>query len=211
MPSSSYCLSAYAAGTLPEAFNLVVASHISICDDARARLESLEVLGGALLEACEPVEMSYGSFEATMRLISERPKEPIKASIRRECDVLPAPLAGYVGGDIGAVKWTPIGMGARQSILKTEGSANVRLLHIPAGSELPDHGHHGTELTLVLKGAFIDGEERFARGDLEIAGEDLEHTPIADVGEDCICLAASDAKLKFSGLLPRLAQPFLRI
>ena len=36
-------------------------------------------------------------------------------------------------------------------------------------------------------------------------------TPVAEEGEDCICLAATDAPLKFNALLPRIAQPFLRI
>ena len=102
-------------------------------------------------------------------------------------------------------------LGAKQAILKSSGDADVRLLYIPAGSELPDHGHHGQELTLVLQGAFIDGDDRFARGDLEVADEDLEHTPVADIGEDRICLAATNAPLKFKGIAPRLAQPFLRI
>ena len=204
-------LAAYAAGNLAEAFNLVVASHVALCDDARARLETFEVLGGAVLETTAPAEMSYGSFEATMRLISERPKQAIKAKAMPSCDILPGPLRDYVGGDIGSVKWSPLGMGVRQSILQSSKDASVRLLHIPAGAELPDHGHEGTELTLVLQGAFIDGPDRFARGDIEIADEDLEHTPVADVGEDCICLAATDARLKFTSLLPRIAQPFLRI
>ena len=34
---------------------------------------------------------------------------------------------------------------------------------------------------------------------------------IAEAGADCICLAATDAPLRFRGVLPRLAQPFLRI
>ena len=44
---------------------------------------------------------------------------------------------------------------------------------------------------------------------IEIADEDLNHTPIADVGEDCICLAATDARLRFNKLIPRMAQPFI--
>jgi putative transcriptional regulator len=84
-------------------------------------------------------------------------------------------------------------------------------LHIPAGSAVPDHGHRGTELTLVLQGAFSDEFDRFGVGDLEIATEEDEHTPVAEAGLDCICLAATDAPLKFNGLIQRLAQPFLRI
>jgi putative transcriptional regulator len=67
------------------------------------------------------------------------------------------------------------------------------------------------EMTLVLKGAFRDELARFGRGDVEIANEDLEHTPVAEEGEDCICLAATDAPLKFNALIPRIAQPFIGI
>jgi len=109
------------------------------------------------------------------------------------------------------VRWRPVGMGVRQAILTTAKGATARLLYIPAGTAVPDHGHRGTELTLVLKGAFRDQTDHFGPGDVEVANEDLEHTPVADIGEDCICLAATDAPLRFSGMLPRIAQPFLKI
>jgi putative transcriptional regulator len=64
---------------------------------------------------------------------------------------------------------------------------------------------------LVLQGAFRDESDRFGPGDVEVACEDMQHTPIAEDGPPCICLAATDAPLRFSGLLPRLAQPFFRI
>ena len=102
-------------------------------------------------------------------------------------------------------------MGVKQSILPTAPGATARLLYIPAGTAVPDHGHNGTEVTLVLKGAFEDEDGRFARGDVEVATEELNHTPVADISEDCICLAVTDAPLRFKGLLPRLAQPFLKI
>ena len=105
----------------------------------------------------------------------------------------------------------PLGMGVRHAVLPTEKGASARLLLIPAGQEMPDHGHGGTELTLVLKGAFLDGDERFCPGDVEIADQGTKHTPMADASGDCICLVAADARLRFTGLIPRLAQPFLRI
>jgi putative transcriptional regulator len=207
-------LTAYAAGELPEAFNVVVASHVTLCDEARVRLETAEAVGGVVLENLDGVEMPQGSFEATMQMISEQADDTIRtepAPAAPKCDVLPAPLIDYVGGSLEQVRWRSLGMGAKQAILKTTNDATVRLLYIPAGCEMPDHGHDGLEMTLVLQGAVLDGGERFARGDVEIADEDLEHTPVADIGEDCICLVASDAPLKFRGLLPRIAQPFFRI
>lgn len=201
---------AYSAGTLPEAFALVVATHISMCDACRAELDSCDAVGGILVEDIETAELSSDSLQATMALIAQNNAELDNAP-RRAKGTLPSPLQDYVGGDLDAIKWRSIGMGVKQAILPTSSQATARLLFIPSGSAVPDHGHNGTELTLVLQGAFHDETDRFARGDVEIADEDLQHTPIADFGEDCICLAATDAPLKFNALIPRLAQRFLKI
>ncbi|WP_171177272.1 ChrR family anti-sigma-E factor [Ruegeria sp. HKCCD8929] len=203
-------LMAYSAGTLPEAFNLMVATHLSLCDECRAQAESYDAVGGSLLEdQAEAHVMSDGAFEATLALIAEN-KAP-ETTKRPPCSVLPAPLQEYVGGGVEAIRWKSIGMGVRQAILPTSREASARLLFIPAGAAVPDHGHRGIELTMVLQGAFSDEVDHFARGDVEIADQDLEHTPVADVGEDCICFAVTDAPLRFTSLIPRLVQPFLRI
>jgi len=204
-------LMAYSAGTLPEAFNLIVAAHVSMCDECRARLASFDSVGGALLQDTAAEPLSDTSFAETMRLISSgaMPLQTMPQPARTS--VLPAPVRDYVGGDLDKVKWQPIGMGVKQSILPTSKDASIRLLYIPAGTAVPDHGHRGMELTLVLQGAFVDETDRFGPGDIEIADEDLTHTPIADIGEDCICLAATDAPLRFNKLIPRIAQPFFRI
>lgn len=202
----------YASGTLPEAFNLVVATHVSLCVECRARLAAFETLGGSVLDGGESVGMSEGSLEATMRLIAGGPKDPLPdVPAPRRQGIFPAPLAEYTGGGPDAVRWRSVGMGVKQAILPTSKDATVRLLYIPGGAAMPDHGHRGMELTLVLQGAFRDETARFGPGDVEIADERMEHTPIAEEGEACICLAATDARLKFSALLPRLAQPFFRI
>ncbi len=203
-------LMAYAAGALPEAFDLMVATHLSLCDHCRARCESFEAVGGQVLEdQGGSVAMSPESLAATMALIAQG--APASKPDHSPCRVLPSPLRDYVGGDVHSIRWKPIGMGVKQAILPTTKEATARLLFIPAGAAVPDHGHKGIELTMVLQGAFSDEVDHFARGDVEIADEDLEHTPVADMSEDCICLAVTDAPLKFNSLIPRLVQPFLRI
>jgi len=208
---SDALLMAYSAGNLPEAFSLTVAAHISMCDECRARLGAFDTVGGALMESCDTVELSAGSLEATMQRIKSGDSGTDTPTPARRSGVLPAPIRDYIGGDLEAVKWKNVGMGVKQAILPTARDATARLLYIPAGAAVPDHGHAGTELTLVLKGAFRDEMDHFGPGDIEIANEELDHTPVADIGEDCICLAATDAPLKFRGLIPRIAQPFLRI
>jgi putative transcriptional regulator len=207
---SEQLLLAHACGHLPEAFNLVVATHLSLCDECRARAGAFDALGGVVIERGEAVAMAEGAVEAALAGIAARPREPARPPLRRQ-GVLPAPLADYVGGDLAAVRWRSMGMGVRQAILPTARQATARLLYIPAGAAMPGHGHGGLELTMVLQGAFVDDGQVYGPGDVEIADEATEHAPVAATGADCICLAASDAKLRFRGLLPRLAQPFFRI
>jgi putative transcriptional regulator len=202
-------LMAYSTGELPEAFSLVVATHVSLCDECRARLGSFEAVGGEVLEAMQGATVAESSFEATLARITGQPvgdQRPIRAK-----GIFPSPLQDYVGGDLSAVKWKSVGMGVKQAILPVASGATVRLLHIPAGGAMPDHGHKGREMTLVLQGAFSDADGRYARGDVEIADDEVQHTPVAEAGQDCICLAATEAPLRFRSLLPRLVQPFFKI
>ncbi|TKA96937.1 transcriptional regulator [Cereibacter changlensis] len=205
---SDQLLTAYSAGALPEAFSLVVATHLSLCDECRARSAAHDAVGGALLDGVAPARMGEHSLAQVMARLDGG--APIRRSPQGD-SATPEPLADYIGGTLNIVKWQSLGMGVRQSILPTDRLASARLLYIPAGQAVPDHGHRGMELTLVLQGAFTDATDRFGRGDIEIATEDLQHTPVAEPGEACICLAATDAPLRFNSLIPRLVQPFFRI
>ncbi len=204
-------LMAYSAGTLPEAFSLVVATHVSLCDECRARLAEFDTVGGEVMEGVEGADLSDDCFEATLAMIAanhdERPrgKAAARPVIARDEALFPKPLRDWVGGDVDSVKWRAIGGGVKQAVIRTKGRENAYLLRIPGGVAVPDHGHGGTELTLVLQGAFSDETARFAAGDVEVANEEFEHTPVAEPGPDCICLAATDARLRFKGIVPRLA------
>ncbi|MCF8483691.1 MAG: ChrR family anti-sigma-E factor [Rhodobacteraceae bacterium] len=203
-------LMAYSSGDLPEAFNLVIAAHVSLCDECRARLEAFEALGGAVIEE-QFEEMSAGSLEACLAKIDDLPM--VDTQVARTAEgILPAPLVDYVGGGLDKVKWRSVGMGVKQAILNTsEDGASVRLLAIPGGATLPNHGHNGLEMTLVLQGAFSDASDRFGPGDLEIADDTMQHTPVAETGAVCICLTATQGKLRFNALLPRMVQSIFRI
>lgn len=208
---SDQLLIAHAAGQLPEAFSLLVSTHVSLCDDCRARLETFEAVGGTVLDRCDSVPVAEESLEACFARIGLLGPEPRPIAVPRKRSIFPPPLHTYVGGDLDKVRWRPVGMGVRQAVLRTGRGATARLLYIPAGQAVPDHGHRGLELTLVLQGAFRDESDRFGPGDVEIADAQVKHTPVAEAGADCICLAATDAPLRFTGLIPRLAQPFVRI
>lgn len=207
---SDELLIAYAAGSLPEAFSLVVATHVSMCDNCRAALSAHESVAGVLMDDIGPAPLSTDLLARTLAGLDRPVPAPVTLP-QRKPGKAPSVLQDYIGGDLDTIRWNSLGGGVRQSILKTGNGASARLLFIPAGKAVPDHGHRGTELTLVLQGAFADSVDRFGPGDVEIASEDLNHTPVAEMGEDCICLAATDARLRFTSLVPRLMQPFFRI
>lgn len=207
-------LMGYATGTLSQAFDLVLATHVSLSDDARARLETFEALGGAVLcdldaEDLDRAAPAPDSLQQTLAKIDGAAPAPRPTS--HATGLFPTPLQDAVGGDETAVSWRAVGGGVKQCVLHSDEGGIARLLLIPAGREMPVHSHHGSEMTLVLQGAYRDEGGRFARGDLEVADTEITHQPIAEPGEDCICLVATDAKLRFRSLLPRLAQPFIGI
>ena len=203
-------LIAYASGRLEQPFALAVAAHVSLCDECRAQLGAHECVGGALLEDGEARDIAAGTrAEVMARLDAAEAEERAEPARRARSDVFPGPVMEALKGR--PPRWRSLGMGVRQAILSAGSEGSARLLYIPPGQAVPDHGHHGLEMTLVLQGAFNDETGRFGPGDVEIADDTLEHTPVAEEGAACICLAATDAPLRFTALLPRILQPFFRI
>jgi putative transcriptional regulator len=206
----------YASGALGEAWSLAVATHLALCPDCRRIVERLEAVGGEILEEVAPEPVAEGNFEAVMARLQDSPTASAEATApKRGGDrpfVLPQPLRDYVGGDVSDLHWQRLGLGAYQHLIATGGNGvTARLLRIPAGKPVPTHGHRGMELTLVLCGAFTDTTGTYGRGDLQEADAELEHQPLAAPEEDCICLAVTDAPLRFRSLAARLVQPLLNI
>ena len=77
---SEQLLTGYAAGQLPEAFNLIVATHVSLCDECRARLAALEVVGGAILEDIEEIAETY--LRNPIRVQVAPPGKPIEKIVQ---------------------------------------------------------------------------------------------------------------------------------
>lgn len=200
-------LAAYATGSLPYAYALVAAAHVSLCPECRASFEAHQCAGGLVLDDMDRAEVSDDMRARLMDSLDlEAPPDP---PVARRLGVYPAPVADLLGG--AGPRWRKVGGGVRQQILHYDQAGSIRLLSIPPGRAVPDHSHGGLELTLVLQGSFSDETGEFHRGDVEVGDPDLEHTPTAGDQGPCICLAATDAPLRFRSLVPRLIQPLLRI
>jgi putative transcriptional regulator len=94
--------------------------------------------------------------------------------------------------------------------LRHNGS-RVFLLKAAPGTHLPHHTHVGTELTVILKGAFRHAGGRFGVGDCDDADEAVEHLPVVEDGEECICLVAMQGHIRLLSFVGRLIQPFVRM
>lgn len=199
-------LADYADGRLAQAFAVVVAAHISICDECRARVEAADTLGGLLLQDTDGVALASDSRDRVMAALDQSVHDPVPIG---PSGIFPAAVMQVLDGN--PPRWRMLGGGIRQQILIDDRQASLRLLYIPPGRAVPEHGHQGMEMTLVLQGSFSDSAGRFGRGDVELAHDEVNHQPIADPGEACICLAATDAPLRFNALIPRLLQPLFRI
>jgi len=208
-PSDASLLT-YAAGSLGEGLSLVVASHLAFCADCRAIVAEGELVGGNLLDALAPEALAAGSRERVLAMLGNAPAPPPPPS-RLLDPRLPAPLGRYLNRDLPAIPWRVLGPGLRHfEVLPHDlaRGANLRLLRIAPGRRLPRHGHTGTELTLVLAGAYTDELGRFARGDVAETDDAIVHEPVSERDEDCICLIATEGPLKFESMIARVFQRF---
>jgi putative transcriptional regulator len=109
----------------------------------------------------------------------------------------------------GRWRWIGPGISWRPVDLPRENGTRAFMLRAKPGARILKHSHSGTELTLVLKGAFRHERGHFRVGDMEEADSRVAHTPVADKDGECICLLAMQGDLYLEGWLGRLMQPFV--
>jgi putative transcriptional regulator len=196
-------LAAYAAGSLSAPLHALVAAHLSIKSDNRAFVRRLEHLGARAVEQGAPVKIL--NRDARLAAIFDSPAG-IEAPRHSACDILPAPLARFVGQDLNAIHWRTRLPGIKEFHVADESGGEASLLWIKPGRTVPCHTHDGSEVTIVLKGGFTDITGHYTRGDIAVADAELDHRPRADDGEDCICFAVTDAPLRLTGPFGRIVQ-----
>ena len=206
----------YSSGALSEAWSIAVAAHLSKCPRCRASHAKLEEIGGSLLTDSTPEELSDDIFSNVLDRLDE-----VGTSVGNEIRKnfgwassygIPSVVADYLAADTEKLPWKSLGLGVSQVVLETKDkSATARLLKIPAGKKVPHHSHNGRELTVIFSGGFTDETGSYGPGDIQEIHGNIEHQPWVRDGEDCICLAVTEAPLKFSNVAVRLAQPLIGI
>jgi putative transcriptional regulator len=203
-------LMSYAAGTLPEVLSAVVASHLALCPVCRQEFAVLELLGGVMMDGLPHTSLQTLTPKLSSQLeITTDEGDHVLAAIEHAGDV-PAPLSRIVGSDLSSIQWKRLGFGVWHKSLPLSAGAkgDLRLIKVAPGQGMPEHGHGGSELTLILAGSYTDKIGRFETGDMADLDENVEHMPIADHQTGCICLVASEGPARFKGLFARIVQPY---
>ena len=208
----------YAAGTLDEAQNLIVAAHLTYSSSARNFVKSCECVGGALIESqCEPVAMHDGALANVLSHLDSSdthtaPKDfdTTHSSNIVDCE-LPSPLRQTLQAGPSAEKWNYLFPGMRAINLELDcKKSTARFMKAKPGCKSPHHSHGDMEITLVLDGSFHDETGHYKRGDLVVTDEDTHHhTPIACPEQGCLCFVVTSAPVKLTGIA-RLLNPFLK-
>jgi putative transcriptional regulator len=197
----------HATGALPAGPRVVVATHAALCADCRRQLDGFAAVGGTMLDLIEPVSVGEGAFQRVIAAIDKIPQaapQPLRGELAQ---VLPKPLHRHFED---VPRWRFAGLGIDEIALPLHSPRHrASLLRIRAGRAMARHRHEGLEYTLVLAGGFSDAGAHYGVGDLCLAAGP-EHMPVADAGQDCICLAVLDAPLVLTGSLGRLLNPLLR-
>lgn len=211
-PSDAFLVD-YAAGNTSPLFDTILRAHLGVCAHCRETLLFAEELGGELLSLSAIPGGTLSARDICARHERDpRAGPPISRVDGIALDGNIEQLVGtYLNSSIDALPWKRIGKGLRLCRLDERDDARMWMLRAEPGAVLPEHTHSGSELTLVLKGAYFCGSEIFRAGDIEDADEQTEHQPVVTREAECICLAVTEGNLKFNGWLPRLVQPFIGI
>ncbi|WP_169570032.1 ChrR family anti-sigma-E factor [Sneathiella limimaris] len=211
----------YANATLAGTLSLVVATHLSVCPKCRKQLDLVLSVGSTFLDQADnndlsSKEMSFlDEIVATPQDAPQAHEEDITAEKLTKAITVPGPLNNFIPCELDEIPWKRLVPGVShyplQGIKNGDGKGALRLLKIDPGTTLPEHTHSGQELTLILKGSYIDEVGRFAEGDIADLDDSIHHQPVADTSVECICLIATDAPLKFKGFFSRLLQPIIGI
>lgn len=202
----------HAAGTLPEALSLLVATHATMCCDCAAELLRLQELGGLLLDQSAALDASdcAESLAAVLARLDE-PAPPLPAFDEETLAIVPQPLRPYLGRSLGDLPWHSVGWLSQEFCLPLASrSMHACLMRSPAGTEVPEHVHHGHEYAVVLSGGYRDAHGIYLRSDFAVKSPTETHQPVVDEHAECIALVVFDGPVEFTGSDGSVFNPLLR-
>ncbi len=203
----------YTSGSLSLAPSISVTTHLQFCENCSNAVDSLNQLGGDILEAAEAVPVCEDLFEKILLGIDEGSPEsasPHGAKITA-VDAISDSLPRYVQQFLpkGKLRWRFLSPSLRLATISVGEDRHELALHrIQAGGKAPEHDHNGEEITVVLTGCFSDEDGVYQPGDFIVREPGDVHRPFAAQNKECICLSVLSAPIKLTGL-KRVFNPFM--
>jgi len=207
----------YTSGQLEPSLAVAIGLHQQNCSNCQQRIRDLEAVGGDTLEAI-PSEINQQDdavisefdqlFDQVEALPVDQPAGDYDELAVAQSDI---PLIDQLHHQrFDELNWQRVGLKIwRATIAINDPSYEMELLKFSPNAKIPKHTHKGNEFTLVLQGDFSDHQDRYREGEFIAQNQSHEHQPVAgDAG--CICLAITDAPLKFTGTLGPVLNWFTR-
>jgi len=209
---SDEMLAGFAAGTLDLGQRVAVATHLMSCPRCSAFRRTMEQVGGEMLAGLPPADIDAGALKRLEARLDQT-AAPAAAAARpsiphTEIPGLPDFVRRYPAG---RWKWIAPSVYLRPIVLPAPSDTRVFLLKSGPGTKMLQHSHTDVELTCVLSGAFSHQGGRFGPGDFDLGDETVNHQPVVDASEPCVCLVAMQGQLRLNGLIGRIMQPFVRL
>lgn len=199
-------LAGYAAGTLTRPLHVLVASHLELSAENRGYVAALETLKGFEIERIAPKPLADRDERlAAIFALGDMPAPA--APVDR---LLPKPLRDFLGFSAKDIPWKSKLPGLKEHVIMDGPEGEAVLYWIKPGVAMPVHTHEGSEVTLVLEGGFSDAFGDYDKGDVAFADESVDHKPVADAHEGCICFAVTDAPLRLTGPIGRIVDKLFR-
>ena len=191
----------YSSGQLEPALAVAIGLHQQQCKFCQSRISDLESVGGTTLELHTESQVDVSGFDRLMAEIETVPTDTAESSYDdlAVASVDQALVETLDTQKFDEMNWEKVTRNiSRATIAMNDPSYEVELLKFSPNAKIPKHTHQGREFTLVLQGDFSDHKDNYQRGEFIEQDDCDEHQPVAG-NDGCICLAITDAPLKFTG------------
>jgi len=202
----------YTAGGLTTAPAISVTTHLQFCNECRQLAESLEEIGGELMNESEAIPVSENLLDEVLACIDEAAGKQFATLLAKPQDTeaitgIPKYIQALLPAD--SLKWRFLSPSLRAAAISVGEEVHELALHrIKAGGKAPEHTHRGIEITVVLKGSFSDKDGIYHPGDFILREAGEIHRPCAARNDECICLSVLEAPISLTGV-KRIFNPFL--
>jgi putative transcriptional regulator len=190
------------------AMDLLARTTLAMRTDAAYLEREDDVAAAVFLDDEAPAPLAADALNRVLGLIDEAATKDADAAgaaaggaaFKPDIAALPSPVREAALDALAADgRWKFAGLGIQRLALFSDDGAQAILMRIEPGHGVAEHDHEGDELTLVLTGAYNDGEAAYRPGDVSLARPGFVHTPKAEPGEVCYVLLAYRGAPKFKG------------